>query len=200
LVSDSPLCLDDPTIPCPSTHSLQDLHVELQEDPTLFTETPVDFHQSIRDTHQRHKFIPKKYLEEVLDKLNGKVFVTPNPRKDLVDINEIKTKKHGKHKTQTVQDIDFNNKQNGRHLSRMARNQRHNHENPIPTIDIEDPISVDNTSADSAKINSPRYDFASNLPPFLKEQEGFSGIQYDLRNIMEQGNLLLQTKLVHCQI
>jgi hypothetical protein len=38
----------------------------------------------------------------VLDKLNGKVFVTPNPRKDLVDINEIKTKKQGKHKTQRV--------------------------------------------------------------------------------------------------
>jgi hypothetical protein len=30
----------------------------------------------------------------------------------------------------------------------------------------------------------------SNLPPFLKEQEGFSGIQYDLKNIMEQGKPL----------
>ena len=82
----------------------------------------------------------------------------------------------------------------------MIKNRCQNRENPIPTIDIEDPISVDNTSADSAKINSPQYDFVSNLPHFLKEQEGFSGIQYDLRNIMEQGNLLLQTKLVHCQI
>jgi hypothetical protein len=72
----------------------------------------------------------------------------------------------------------------------MARNRRQNHENPIPTIDIEDPISVDDTSYDPAKINSPRYDFVSNLPPFLKEQEGFSGIQYDLKNIMEQGKPL----------
>jgi hypothetical protein len=126
----------------------------------------------------------------VLDKLKGKVSVTPNPRKDLVDINEIKTKKQGKHKTQRVQEIDFNNKWNDRLLSRMARNRRHNHENPIPTIDIEDPISVDDTSADSAKINSPRYDFVSNLHPFLKEQEGLSGIQYDLRKIMEQGKPL----------
>jgi hypothetical protein len=30
----------------------------------------------------------------------------------------------------------------------------------------------------------------SNLPPFLKEQEGFSGIQYDLKRIMEQGKPL----------
>jgi len=28
--------------------------------------------------------------------------------------------------------------------------------------------------------------FLSNLPPFLKEQEGFSGIQYDLKKVMEQ--------------
>jgi len=26
-----------------------------------------------------------------------------------------------------------------------------------------------------------------NIPPFLKEQEGFSGIQYDLKRIMEHG-------------
>jgi hypothetical protein len=50
-ISDSPLCLDEPTIPCPSTHSLQDLHVKLQEDPALFTETPIDFNQSTRDKH-----------------------------------------------------------------------------------------------------------------------------------------------------
>jgi hypothetical protein len=98
-VSDSPPCFDEPTSPCPPTHSLRDLHVELQEDPVLFTKSPVDLHQSTRGTHQRHKFVPKKYLEDVLDKLKRKVYVTPNPGKDVVVINEIKTKKHGKHKT-----------------------------------------------------------------------------------------------------
>jgi hypothetical protein len=78
----------------------------------LPTETPIDFHQSIRDTHQRHKFVPKKSLEEVLDKLKGKVYVTPNLGQDLVDVNEIKIKKQGKQKTQRVQDIDFKNKRN----------------------------------------------------------------------------------------
>jgi hypothetical protein len=71
-------------------------------------------------------------------------------------------------------------------LSRMTRNRHQNRERPIPTIDIEDPISLDDTSSDPTKIDSPRYDFVSNLPPFLKEQEGFSGIQYDLKKVMEQ--------------
>jgi hypothetical protein len=65
----------------------------------VFTEAPIDFHQSTKDTHQRHEFIPKKSLEEVIDKLKGKVFVTPKLGQDLVYINEIKTKKQGKHKT-----------------------------------------------------------------------------------------------------
>jgi hypothetical protein len=175
--------------PFPSTHSLQDLHIELQvaEDPALPTKTLVDSHQSIRDTHQRHEFVPKKSLEEVLDKLKGKVYVTPNLEKDLVDEKEIQIKRQGKQKTQKVQDLDFKNKRNDRLLSRMTRNRRQNRENPIPTIDIEDLISVDDTSSDPTKINSPRYDFVSNLPPFLKEQEGFSGIQYDLKKIMEKG-------------
>jgi hypothetical protein len=47
-------------------------------------------------------------------------------------------------------------------------------------------ISVDDASSDATKIDSPQYDFVSNLPPFLKEQEGFSGIQYDLKRVMEQ--------------
>ena len=72
----------------------------------------------------------------------------------------------------------------------MTRNQHQNHEKPIHTIDIEDPISVDDTNSDPTKINSPRYDFVSNLPPFLKDQGGFSGIQYDLKKIMEQGKHL----------
>jgi hypothetical protein len=99
-VIDSPLCFDEPTSPCPLTHSLWDLHVELQEDLVPFTKTHVDLHKSTRGTHQRHNFVPKKSLEYVLDKLKGKVYVIPNPGKDVVDKNEIKTKKQGKHKTQ----------------------------------------------------------------------------------------------------
>jgi regulator of replication initiation timing len=39
-------------------------------------------------------------------------------------------------------------------------------------------------------VDSPQYDFVSNLPPFLREQEGFLGIQNDFKMIMEQCNPL----------
>jgi hypothetical protein len=180
VVINSPLCFDDPTSLELPTYSLRDLHVELKENPVSFTKTPVDLHKSTRGAHQRHDFVPKKYLEDVLDKLKGKVSVIPNPGKEVVDINEIKTEKQGKHKTHRVPDIDFRNKRNDQILSRMVRNQHHNCEKPIPIIDVEDRIYVDDTN-----IDLPQYDVVSNLPPFLKEQEGFSGIQYDLKRIME---------------
>jgi hypothetical protein len=113
----------------------------------------------------------------------------------VVDINEIKTKKQGKHKTQRVPDIDFKNKRNDRLLSRMVRNRHHNREKPIPIIDVEDRIFVDDTSVDL-----PQYDFVSNLPPFLKEQEGFWVFSMISKGLWNRVNLLLQIKLVHCQI
>jgi hypothetical protein len=73
----------------------------------------------------------------VLDKLKSKVLVIPNPGQDVVDKNEIKTKKQGKNKTQRVLDIDFKNKRNGRILYRMVKNRHHICENPIPIIDVE---------------------------------------------------------------
>jgi hypothetical protein len=170
-IIDSPMCFDDPSSPLPSTHSLRDLHVELQEDPVSFTKTPVDFHKSSRGTHQRCDFFPKKSLEDVLDNLKGKVLAVPSHWKYVVDLNEIKTKKRGRHKTRRVLDIDFMNKISSRLLYKMVRNRHHNREKPIPFIDVEDHISVDDTSADV-----PQYDFISNFPPFLKEQESFSDI------------------------
>jgi len=44
-IIDSPLRFDEPTIPCQLTHSLWDLHVELQEDHVLITKTHVDLHK-----------------------------------------------------------------------------------------------------------------------------------------------------------
>jgi hypothetical protein len=59
----------------------------------------------------------------------------------------------------------------------MTRNRYQNHDKPIPTVVIEDTISVEDVSFDSTRVDSPQYDFVSNLPPFLREQEGFTGIQ-----------------------
>jgi hypothetical protein len=64
----------------------------------------------------------------------------------------------------------------------MLRNRHHDREKPIPVIDVDNQIFVDDTS-----INAPQFDCVSNLPPFLKKQKGFSGIQHDLKRIMEQG-------------
>jgi hypothetical protein len=58
--------------------------------------------------------------------------------------------------------------------------------NLSPQLIIEDTISVDDAISDATRIDSPQYDFVSNLPPFLKEQEGFLGIQYDLKRVMAQ--------------
>jgi hypothetical protein len=187
-VNSLPLCVDESIDPCLSSHSLQGLRVELQvsKDPALPPDTPIDSRQSVKVTSRKHKFIPKKSLEEVLSHLRGKVPVVPNPVQKLVYENKIKIKRQGKKNTQRVDDIDFRNKRNGRLLSRMTRNRHQNRDKPIPTVDIEDVISVDDASSDATKIDSPQYDFVSNLPPFLKEQEGFSGIQYDLKRVMEQ--------------
>jgi hypothetical protein len=92
-VIDSPLHFDEPTSPCLSTPSLRNLHVELQGSPVSITKTPVVFHKSSKGTHQRHDFIPKKSLEDVLDNLKGKVLVVPSPGPVVGDLNEIKIKK-----------------------------------------------------------------------------------------------------------
>ena len=79
-VIDSPLRSDEPTIPHPSTPSLRNLHVELQGSHVSITKTPIVFHKSSKGTHQRPDFIPKKYLEYVLDNLKDKVLVVPSPK------------------------------------------------------------------------------------------------------------------------
>jgi hypothetical protein len=52
-----------------------------------------------RGTHQRCDFVPKKSLEDVLDNLKGKILAVPSPGKNVVVLNEIKTKTHGIIKT-----------------------------------------------------------------------------------------------------
>jgi hypothetical protein len=84
----------------------------------------------------------------------------------------------------------------------MIRNRHHNHEKPIPIIDVDNQISEDDTNVDASQ-----FDFISNLPPFLKKKQGFSGIQHDLKRIMEQCKLLTTNQTwplpsmepVHCE-
>jgi hypothetical protein len=183
-----PLCVDEPTGPSISSHSLQSFRVEIQvsKDPVLPPDTPIEFRPIAEVTSKKHEFIPKKSLEEILSHLRDKAPVTPDPVQNMVSEDKIKIKRQGKKVTQKVNDLDFRNKRNGRLLSRMTRNRHQNHDKPIPTVVIEDTISVEDASSDATRMDSPQYDFVSNLPPFLKEQEGFSGIQYDLKRVMAQ--------------
>jgi hypothetical protein len=53
-------------------------------------------------------------------------------------------------------------------------------------ITIEDRDSSENTSEDCEEDNHIQYEFVSNLPPFLHNCEGFSGIQVDLKEKLVQ--------------
>jgi hypothetical protein len=53
---------------------------------------------------------------------------------------------------------------------------------------IDDQKSVEDTSPDSAEVSHPKYEFVFNLPPFLQDCEGFSGIRADLKAKLMQEN------------
>jgi hypothetical protein len=59
---DSRMCFDEPSNPCLSTPSLENLHVELQEIPVSITKTLVVFHKSSKGKNMRCDFIPNKSL------------------------------------------------------------------------------------------------------------------------------------------
>jgi hypothetical protein len=146
-----------------------------------------------------------------LDDLKDKILVVPNPEPIQVDLNELEIKKQGRRKIQRSPDINFKNKRHGRLISRTLRNRHRDHEKPIPVIEVDDRISEDDIDdqipEDDIDVDTPQFDFVSNLPPFLKKQQGFSGIQHDLKRIMEQDKLptteqtrpLPSMELVHCE-
>ena len=66
----------------------------------------------------------------------------------------------------------------------MTRNKHKQRGNHVPTIIIKDLNYVESVGVESTKDSSPRYDFVSNLPPFLHNCEEFAGIQSDLKAMM----------------
>jgi hypothetical protein len=61
------------------------------------------------------------------------------------------------------------------HLSEDEINKFLSHE------DVDDRVLGNDVNTDAIQ-----YDFVSNLPPFLNNQEGFSGIRHDLKQFTEQ--------------
>jgi arginine utilization protein RocB len=82
------------------------------------------------------------------------------------------------------------------------KNQQRDHQSTIPVIEVNDRFSKDEIDdfisqediddqilGNDIDTNITQFDFISNLPPFLKEQEGFSGIQHNLKQITRQVKL-----------
>ena len=86
--------------------------------------------------------------------------------------------------------MDFKNKRSGQILLRMTRNKFQKQGKLIPTIVIEDMNSIEDVILDSSRDGSPQYDFVSNIPLFLREHEGFTRIQNDLKTMVAQGKPL----------
>jgi hypothetical protein len=135
-------------------------------------------------TLKRKEFVPKRSLETVLtslkDRLSDYVDYQSQPMYSMI---EEKPKEQRKIIRQLHQacEIDFRNKRVGHILSRMIQNRNRKKDSPIPTITIMDRDSSEDTSQDCEEDSHTQYDFVSNLPPFLQNCEGFSGIQADLK-------------------
>jgi hypothetical protein len=177
-VTDLPLHFDEPPSPCRPNPPMENLHVNLQEIPTSIDQTPVVIQKPSKGKKPKHDFIPRKYLEEVLDDLKDKILTVPNPEPIQIDLNEPTVKKKGRHKKQSSPDINFKNKRHGRLISRKMRNRQRENEKSIPVIEIDDIIFIEDDIDDQIlgndiDIDTTQFDFISNLPPFLKKQEGF---------------------------
>jgi hypothetical protein len=95
--------------------------------------------------------------------------------------------------------VNFTNKRLGRLISRKLRNLQQDHLSSIPVIEVDDHFFedeidkfLDQEDVDDQFLGNEidtdviKYTFISNLPPFLKNQEGFSGIQHDMKKITGQ--------------
>jgi hypothetical protein len=109
-VADLPMHFDEPPSLYRSNPSMENLHVNLQERPTSIYQTPVFIQKPPKGKKLRCDFVPKKYLEEVLDYQKDKILTIPNHDPIQVDLNEPTVKKKGRHKKQSSPDINCKNK------------------------------------------------------------------------------------------
>ena len=106
-----------------------------------------------------------------------------------VVLNKSIVKKKGRHKKQSSPDVNFMNNRPSQLLYRKLRNQQCSNEKSTRVIEIDNHFSeddIDNFIAqedvddrflgNDIDTDSMQFDFISNLPPFLKNQEGFSSI------------------------
>jgi hypothetical protein len=139
------------------------------------------------------RFSPRKYLEQVVGELKGKVSPVPTNEPNLNSNDKPVAKKIRKGKKQHNSDLNFRNKRSGRLISRSLRNQKRDHLSSISMIEVNDQCSdqeindflaqedPDNQCPGNEAITQfEQYDFVSKLPLCLKGKEGFAGIGHDL--------------------
>jgi hypothetical protein len=147
----------------------------------------------------RYNFVPKKSLEEVIDVLKERVSPAPTVEPTQGFINKSTVKKNHKKKKQGNSDLSFVNKRPGKLISRSLRNRQQDHLSSISVIEVDDHLTDDEINEFLAREDvdnqclrnetcseAIQYDFVSELPPFLKNQEGFTGISHDLKQATEK--------------
>jgi hypothetical protein len=143
--------------------------------------------------------MPRKSLEEVIDVLKDRVSSAPTVESTQGVLKKSIVKKNHKHKEQSNSDLSFVNKRPGRLISKNFRNREQVHLSSIPVIEVDDHLYDDEINeflaredvddqflGNETSIEDIQYDFVSELPPFLKNQEGFTGICHDMKQVAEQ--------------
>jgi hypothetical protein len=138
--------------------------------------------------------VPRKSLEEVIDVLKERVSPAPTIEPNQGFSDKPTVKKNRKKKKQGNSDLSFVNKRPGRLISRSLRNRQQDHLSSISVIEVDDHLTDDEINEFLAREDvdnqclgnetgseAIQYDFVSELPPFLKNQEGFAGISHDLK-------------------
>jgi hypothetical protein len=166
------------------------------------------------------RFHSNKSLEEVLYVLKDKIPIVPTHEPIQVVLNKSTVKKKGKCEKQSSTNVNFTNKRRGRLLSRKLRNQQRGNDKLNPVIEVDDHFAKDDIDIFIAQENvddqflgnnintdAIQFNLISNFPPFLKNQDGFSGIQHDMKQITgltklpsaKQAQPLPTLEPVHCE-
>ena len=96
-VTELPLHLDETPSPCRFNLTIENLYVNLQENPASMDQTPFSIQKPSNEKMPQCDFMPRKSLEEVLDDLKDIVSTVPTHETIQVVLNESIVKKKGRY-------------------------------------------------------------------------------------------------------
>jgi hypothetical protein len=191
----SPLLFD--TNPSPCNPTIENQSVDPHGDHATTERNSVAMKKPL-GKKPRYNFMPRKLLEGVIDVLKERVSPSPTFEPNQGFFNKPIVNKNRKQKKHGNLDLSFVNKRPGMLISRNLRNRQQDHLISIPVIEVDDHLSDDEINeflsreyvdkqclGNEIYIQDIQYDFVSEIPPFLKNQEGFAGISHDLKQAIE---------------